>query len=170
MAFCVLELLLLERRIACFRLACSSDEPNGIRSSSGYPRQGDSHGYSLYPAARVGTGLTAENILIENSASADLRLSITYNPEVGSKTFNVHVHVQGLGPICRLDVDGTPHRPAGRSHKHSLKCNRCPDRDLPDGVVDRPDSSGKSIRELFAIFCEMGRISHQGELFAPDEP
>jgi hypothetical protein len=79
--------------------------------------------------------LVAENIVIENRSSVVLRLNITYNPEVGSKTFNVTA--AGVGPICRLDVDGPAHRPAGRSHKHSLQTERCPDRNLPDNVDDR---------------------------------
>lgn len=33
--------------------------------------------------------LVAENILIENNSGVVLRLNIIYNPEVGSKTFNV---------------------------------------------------------------------------------
>lgn len=109
----------------------------------------------------------AEGILVENSDSVDLRLNITFNPEVGSKTFNVHI--RGVGPICRLDIDGPAHRPAGRSHKHALQTERCPDRNLPDDVEDRPDLSGKSIRELFRIVCELGHIKHQGSFEAPDE-
>jgi hypothetical protein len=109
----------------------------------------------------------AENIRIVNDHGLDARLSIRYNPQVGSKTFNVHV--PGLGPICRLDVDGPPHRPAGRSHKHALQSERCPDRNLPDGVADRSELAGKSVRELFAEFCRMAQITHRGTLEAPDE-
>lgn len=111
--------------------------------------------------------LVAENVVIENDAGVELRLNINLNPKVGSKTFNVVV--QGLGPICRLDVDGTVHRPAGRSHKHSLQTERCPDRNLSDGVVDRAELSGKSVAELFDVFCQMAQISHQGQLIVPKE-
>lgn len=112
--------------------------------------------------------VVAENLIIENAAKTDLRLSIRYNPQVGSKTFNVFM--PGTGPICRLDVDGPAHRPAGRSHKHSLQGERCADRNLPDGVIDRADLSGKSLRALFVVFCELGQISHDGQFIAPDEP
>jgi hypothetical protein len=111
--------------------------------------------------------LTAEGIVIESLGGIELRLNITYNPEVGAKTFNVCP--RGGSPICRLDVDGPAHRPAGRSHKHSLQSERCPDRNLPDRVIDRPDLSGRSVRELFAIFCQMGHILHEGAFLAPDE-
>ena len=109
--------------------------------------------------------LTAEGIAIDNEADVDLRLNITFNPEVGSKSFNVHV--PGLGPICRVDVDGPAHRPAGRSHKHSVQNERCPDRNLPDGVADRPELAGKSVREVFDIFCGMAQISHEGAFEPP---
>jgi hypothetical protein len=109
--------------------------------------------------------LIAEDLRIANTANVDLRLSIMHNPDVGSTTFNVHV--PGTGPICRLDVDGPPHRPCGRSHKHSLQTERCPDRNLPDAVADRPDLSGKSVTELFAEFCQMASITHAGRFEAP---
>lgn len=112
--------------------------------------------------------LFAEGIPIENTGGVDLLLSITFNPVVGSKTFNVHA--PGMGPICRLDVDGPPHRPAGRSHKHSLQGERCPDRNLPDGVTDRPDLAGKSVREVFDEFCRIAGISHTGQFESPDQP
>jgi hypothetical protein len=111
--------------------------------------------------------ITADGIPIENSDGIDARLNITYNPEVGSKTFNVHV--VGVGPICRVDVDGPAHRPAGRSHKHALRNERCPDRNLPDHVHDRPDLSGKNLLELFEIFCQMAHIEHVGTFEAPDQ-
>jgi hypothetical protein len=109
--------------------------------------------------------LVAENVQIENSVGMVLKLNVSFNPETGSKTFNVTA--AGVGPICRLDVDGPAHRPAGRSHKHSLQTERCPDRNLPDGVTDRADLAGKSVVELFAIFCQMANITHQGNFIPP---
>jgi hypothetical protein len=104
-------------------------------------------------------------IEIYNSTSTALKLNITYNPEIGSKTFNVTA--AGLGPICRLDVDGPAHRPAGRSHKHSVQTDRCPERSLPDNVIDRPDLAGRSVTELFSIFCQMANITHEGTFYPP---
>jgi hypothetical protein len=107
--------------------------------------------------------LVAENVVIENVSGVALRLNINYNPEVGSKTFNVTA--AGVGPICRLDVDGPAHRPAGRSHKHSLQTDRCAERNLPDNVEDHADLAGKPVTELFAIFCQMADITHKGPSF-----
>lgn len=106
-----------------------------------------------------------DNLRIENDPGIDARLNITYNPEVGSKTFNVHV--VGTGPICRLDVDGPPHRPAGRTHKHSLHAERCPDLNLPLHVLDRPDLAGWPLSDLFATFCNMANVRHEGHFEPP---
>jgi hypothetical protein len=109
--------------------------------------------------------MVAENIRIENADGVDLRMSVTHNPEIGSTTVNVHV--PGTGPVCRLDIDGPAHRPAGRCHKHSLQSERCPSRNLPDDVADRGDLSGKSAREVFEAFCAMARIVHEGTFVEP---
>lgn len=102
----------------------------------------------------------ADGIMIGNALDIPLRLNISFNPESGAKTINVVI--QGVGPICRLDVDGPAHRPAGRCHKHSLQTARCPGRNLPDAVIDRPDLSGKPITEVFQHFCELADIQYTG--------
>ena len=111
--------------------------------------------------------MIAENIRITNNSGIDTRLTIHYNPQTGSKTFNVHI--PGTGPICRLDIDGPPHRPAGRCHKHSLRTERCPGRNLPDDVSDLPGLSGKNIRALLTEFCRLACIVLNGDVETPDE-
>jgi len=64
---------------------------------------------------------------------------------------------------------GPPHRPAGRCHKHSLQTERCPDRNLPDNVADRPELSGQNVRALFGEFCRIAKIAHNGTIEGPDE-
>jgi len=111
--------------------------------------------------------LQIADLEIENSSGIDLRLIISVNPESGSKTFNVVV--RGIGPICRLDVDGPAHGDAGRQHKHSLQSERCPERNLPDNVQPRPELAGRSVRECFEEFCRISRVQHLGNIFPPDE-
>ncbi|HWN68209.1 MAG TPA: hypothetical protein VNM90_11275 [Haliangium sp.] len=111
--------------------------------------------------------LSVAEVAIENASGVDLRLSIRFNPEVGSKTFNVFI--RGVGPICRLDVDGPAHGAAGRQHKHSLQTERCPERNLPDGVQPWPELAGRSVRECFTEFCRISNVSHIGNIFPPDE-
>lgn len=111
--------------------------------------------------------LEVDGIQIENAHGVELRMNISFNPESGSKTVNVYV--RGTGPICRLDVDGTRHKDAGRNHKHSLQSERCPDRNLPDGVVSCEDLAGKTMQEVFAEFCRMASIRFEGTFHAPEE-
>jgi hypothetical protein len=109
--------------------------------------------------------LRAEDVRIANEANADLRLALTYNPLTGSKSINVLV--PGLGAVCRLDVDGPEHPPAGRSHKHSLRSEECPRRNLPSAVAwDGP--SGATMGEVFGDFCRRANITHQGEFHCPE--
>ncbi len=110
--------------------------------------------------------LRAEDVKIANEAGADLRLALTYNPLTGSKSINVYV--PGLGPICRLDVDGQSHPPAGRSHKHSLRSDDCPRANLPSGVASRGDLSGHTLQEVFEGFCADANITHRGEFLCPE--
>jgi hypothetical protein len=110
--------------------------------------------------------LHADNISIDNSLGAPLKMNINYNPETGAKGINV-VHV-GEGPICRLDVDGAEHRDRGRSHKHRVEGDTSVRRHLADGVVARPELAGKPLREVFAIFCQQANITFEGEFAAPD--
>jgi hypothetical protein len=111
--------------------------------------------------------LEISDIVIENDAGVDLRMNMHFNPETGSKTVNVYV--PGTGPICRLDVDGTRHGDAGRSHKHSLQTERCPERNLSDGVIISEALSGRSMQEVFEAFCEVAAIEFSGTFDSPEE-
>jgi hypothetical protein len=105
---------------------------------------------------------TAERISIENSSGYSLVMNVNFNPETGSKGINVSL--SGEGAICRLDVDGTNHGFAGRSHKHSVQDEQSVRRSLRDGVVPRSDLSGKPLRDVFRDFCERAKITFEGEL------
>lgn len=109
--------------------------------------------------------LEADKILIENSAGIELIMNLSFNPQTGKKTVNVYV--PGVGPICRLDVDGPNHRDAGRSHKHSLQTDRCPERNLPDGVLAYPSLSGRSIKDVFDELCRISGIAFHGTFASP---
>lgn len=112
--------------------------------------------------------LVVDDVRIDHDGQGELRLHCSWNPETSMIVFNVHV--PGVGPICRLCVDGPAHAPAGRSHKHALVTERCPGRNLPDGVVDRPDLSGQPVADVFTEFCRISNIEMHGRFFAPDVP
>jgi hypothetical protein len=91
-------------------------------------------------------------------------VQITYNPE--SDTKGINVWVVGLGPICRLDVDGQVHGDVGRSHKHALQRESCPANNLPKATA-RADLSGKTVLEVFHEFCTIANIRHEGQFINP---
>lgn len=106
--------------------------------------------------------LESEKLIIVNSDDVDATVLLRWNPETDSKTVNVIV--SGLGPVCRLDVDGTVHAPAGRHHKHSLVHPDCPVSNLGRGVVRRDDLAGQDIATVWTEFCRMANIEHRGQL------
>jgi len=110
--------------------------------------------------------LSAERIPIENSENVSLWMNLNYNPETGTKGINVTF--VGEGPICRLDVDGSSHGNAGRSHKNSVQDDRSIRRSLRDGVVPRAELSGKSLRVVFDDFCRAANITHTGTFVDPE--
>lgn len=110
----------------------------------------------------------AKNIVISNTGGLDVSLTVQFVPETGAKTLNVWV--KGVGPICRLEVDSRPHKPAGRSHKHSLHTPDCPRDNLKREIVDRSDLNGQSLSAVFIAFCRMAGIDHTGALIEPPDP
>jgi hypothetical protein len=110
--------------------------------------------------------LTSEKLRIENEDEVDLRLDVHYNPEVCSLALNASI--AGLGPICRLELNCSPHRPQGRYHKHSLHTPRCPDQNLPLNVEDMSALKGLSIERAIGAFFEMARIKHEGKIEVPE--
>ncbi len=106
--------------------------------------------------------LTADDILIRNKASAGLILNMTYLPD--RRGLKINVHVRGIGPICRLEINCPEHPGATRTHKHALRTNRCSQQNLQKDVVPRPDLKGRTMREVWLAFCENAKITHNGDL------
>ena len=59
--------------------------------------------------------LIFDQIAVENSLGWDVLLNGTYKPDIPAISFNFVI--RGVGPVCRIDVNGTIHGPAGRTHK-----------------------------------------------------
>ncbi|HEX3872165.1 MAG TPA: hypothetical protein VHV77_17090, partial [Pirellulales bacterium] len=62
--------------------------------------------------------LTFDEVAVDNSLGLDVILNGTYKPGIPSLTLNFRV--RGVGPICRICVNGKSHGDAGRTHKHDL--------------------------------------------------
>jgi hypothetical protein len=121
----------------------------------------------LAPRSDISVAWEVKDILITNADGVDARLTIQLVTETGAKTLNVKV--AGVGPICRLEVDSRPHRPAGRSHKHALYTPDCPRDNLKRHVADRSDLNGLPLKEVFDAFCRMAHITHEGALILPPD-
>ena len=74
-------------------------------------------------------------VVVENTLDWGIVLNGTYKPIQNSFTFNFVA--RGVGPICRVDVNGTIHPPAGRTHKHDLVADDDPYRNLQTPLHDR---------------------------------
>lgn len=121
----------------------------------------------LAQRSNISAAWEAKDILIANTDGVDARLTVQVVSETGAKTLNVKV--TGIGPICRLEVDSRPHKPAGRSHKHALRASTCPRENLKRDVIDRSDLNGRSLQEVFDVFCRMAHIGHEGALIVPPD-
>jgi len=102
---------------------------------------------------------------VENSIDYDIYLNGHFNRKTGSLTFNFTL--QGVGPICRIDVNGAIHGDQGRTHKHELINEHDPSAGLPIAYA-RPDFEGKSAREVWAMICKLAKIEHNGNFSDPE--
>jgi hypothetical protein len=106
-----------------------------------------------------------DEVVVENSADLDVVLNGTYKPNIPAVTFNFVL--RGVGPICRIDVNGTIHGNAGRTHKHDLRRETCPRDNLPN-ASSRSDLDGKTAREIWNELCELAHIEHAGKFQDPE--
>jgi len=109
--------------------------------------------------------MTFEGVVVENSLNYDVVLNGTYNPDIPSVKFNFVL--RGIGPICRVCMNGKIHKPAGRTHKHDLRKDSDPANNLPT-AVERPDLVGKSAKEVWDILLHQANIQHTGAFVDPD--
>src|SRR5262245_33957174 len=87
-----------------------------------------------------------DNVIVSNSLGIDLVLNGIIKPDIPAYKFNFYV--RGVGPICRVEVNSTIHQNAGRTHKHELRKESCPRRNLPHAVA-RPDLEQMSLQEIW---------------------
>ncbi len=119
----------------------------------------------IWTAPRDGRpNLIFEQVELENDLGLDVVVNGTFKPDIPSVTFNFVL--RGVGPICRVDVNGTIHGDAGRTHKHDLRRDTDPRNNLPTAVA-RADLDGKAAREVWEDLCERAKIAHAGQFTDP---
>jgi hypothetical protein len=109
--------------------------------------------------------LTFSNVEVENNRGIVLRLNGTYKPGIPSISFNF---TTPEGPICRLDVNSTIHKTAGRTHKHDLRDDADPRQNLPHADA-APDFANLTPPEVWKLLCDRANIEHDGTFHDPSE-
>ena|ERR1044072_7177297 len=118
------------------------------------------------PSKGISTSLVFRGIQVENSLGYQIELIGYYKPAIPALVFNFVV--EGVGPICRLCVNNTAHGNEGRTHKHSLKEETCPDDNLPFAVARNEfDLSAQTVNDIWTKFCLEANILHTGTLKEP---
>lgn len=105
--------------------------------------------------------LAFNDVMVSNSLGIELILNGVIKPDIPAYKFNFSV--RGVGAICRVEVNSTIHKEAGRTHKHELRYESCPRQNLPYAVA-RPDLEGMSLEEIWKTICTQALIKHSGKL------
>jgi hypothetical protein len=117
------------------------------------------------PTKKFGDGwLFVEDMPVGNQLNYDLFLDGRYNSITKTLIFNFKI--RGVGPICRMEVNGKIHRDAGRTHKHDLIHESDSRKNLPN-AQHRPDLENKTPREVWEILCRQAKIEHTGNFVDP---
>jgi hypothetical protein len=113
------------------------------------------------PSKQVSTTLTFDRVQVLNALDEEILLNGRYKPDIPSLAFNFVI--PGVGPICRLEVNATIHKAAGRTHKHGVMKESCPRLNLPfaDARLEF-DLNTQSPQEIWIIFCRQANITHLG--------
>jgi len=105
-----------------------------------------------------------ESTKVENELGLDLFLDGTYTPGIPKIVFNFRI--KGVGPICRVCINGRYHPNVGRTHKHDLIGEADPGHNLPN-VRRRSDLMNKPLSEVWQTICQQAQILHDGILQIP---
>ncbi len=118
------------------------------------------------PSKFSSVSLVCEQIEVTNSLGYDLVLNGTFVPTIPSIKFNFAI--KGIGAICRIEVNGKIHREAGRTHKHDLKNENCPRKNLPFAEARSDlDLSKQTPADIWQKICEESGIVHTGTFRSP---
>lgn len=87
----------------------------------------------------------------------EVLLNGSHDRRTGETTFNFVM--QGVGPVCRVDVNGNEQGNAGSTHKRELQKESCPRQNLRYAEA-RPDFADKTPREIWERLCRQAKIEH----------
>lgn len=110
---------------------------------------------------------TFRDVPVENAMGLRVHLNGHYDPRIPKYGFNFTLH--GIGPICRLDINGTAHGKVGRNHKHELlrETDPMPGINLPH-AVRRDDLASLAVEDAWRQLCREAGITHTGAFNVPE--
>lgn len=108
--------------------------------------------------------LMFDNADVINSCGYDIVLNGSFNRKTRALKFNFVL--RGIGPICRVEVNGCIHGTVGRTHKHDVRDKSDPRKDLPFAYA-RPDLENLGPREVWEDLCHKANILHRGKFVDP---
>jgi hypothetical protein len=112
-----------------------------------------------------------EGVEVSNNLGHTVFLNGAYDRRTGHIKFNFVLRNKGKqagGPICRLEIKGKDHPPAGRTHKHHVCTNHCVRRHLPH-AIPRPELEDCDLRTAWDTLCRQANIDHTGKFSPPPE-
>ena len=111
------------------------------------------------------TTLIFQDVPVANSLGLDLILDGSFKPDIPAVKYNFCI--KGIGPICRVEVNGRIHKSEGRTHKHDLQTDSCPRNNLPVAKA-RPDLERLTALQVWQKVCAMASIQHTGRFEEPE--
>lgn len=107
-----------------------------------------------------------KSVIVANTGPWTVKLDGWYNPDLDSLSFTFSCAQVSSKPICRVDVRGPAHDVGGRTHKHELRHETCPRKNLPTRI-ERPELEAMTPQEVWQDLCERAQILHQGAFNDP---
>lgn len=106
------------------------------------------------------------SMAIEGTGEWAVKLNGWYNPIYDSLSLTFSCAQSDGQAICRIDVRGIEHDDGGRTHKHELRRESCPRKNLPVRIA-RPEFETMPLPEIWRNLCQMANLDHQGTFHDP---
>jgi hypothetical protein len=101
------------------------------------------------------------SLAVQNTGEWTVKLDGWYHPDHNSLSLTFSCAQADGKPICRVDVRGIEHDDGGRTHKHELRRETCPRKNLPTRI-ERQDFETMAFPEIWRNLCQMANVDHQG--------
>lgn len=105
-------------------------------------------------------------LVVQNTGEWTVKVDGWYNPTHNSLSLTFSCAQADGKPIYRIDVRGVEHDEGGRTHKHELRRDSCPRKNLPTRIA-RPEFETMTAPEIWSNLCQTANVVHQGIFHDP---